>query len=92
MKTLQEIATNLMIDENTETANHFYKLQFLQGKYIETKNRMYITVAENKELRSLDLEDTFGMLGEDVIGKNNKRFSEILKSAITLEEAYNKSI
>lgn len=92
MTTLQETAKNLGVDENSETANWFYKIQFLKGKFVEVKNKKFISVADNKELKSLVIEDDFGMTPEDTIEKNKKRFSEILKSAISLEDAYNQSI
>jgi hypothetical protein len=57
-------------------------------QFVAVKNDKFITKAANKELRSLDLEDTFGMIGEDVIAKNKARFKAILATAITLDEAY----
>ena len=90
MKTLQEGAKNLGVDENSETANWFYKIQFVEGKFVEVKNKKFISVADNKLLKSLVIEDDFGT-SEGIIEKNKKRFSEILKSAISLEDAYNQS-
>jgi len=92
MKTLEECAKNLSCDINSDLANWGFKTQFLDGKFIEIKKGKFITIAENKELKSLDLEDDFGMIGEATIAKNKARFKEILNSAITLEEAYNLSI
>lgn len=92
MLTIEECAKNLGCDVNSDLANWGFKSQFLKGKFVEVKKDKFITVSENKELKSLDLEDDFGMIGEYVIAKNKARFKEILNSAITLEEAYNFSI
>ena len=92
MTNLQEVAKNLGVDENSETANWFFKIQALKGKYIEVKNKKFISAIQNKELKSLVLEDDFGMTSDDTIEKNQKRLKEILSLAITLEEAYKLSI
>lgn len=92
MLQLSQIATNLGVAETSPLAIEFFQKQFIAGKFAEAKKGKFITVVENKELKSLDLEDDFGMIGEATIAKNKARFKEILNSAITLEEAYNLSI
>ena len=71
MTNLQEVAKNLGVDENSETANWFFKIQALKGKYIEVKNKKFISAIQNKELKSLVLEDDFGMTSDDTIEKIN---------------------
>lgn len=93
MKTLSEIAQNLQVEENSTTALKFYKEQFLANKYVAVKTG-YITVAQRKEISSLvtSTEEDFGMTSDAEIKKNKIKVSEILASAITLDEAYNNCI
>ena len=92
MKSLQEVAKNLGVEESSVLANRFYKLQFIDKNFAEIHENKFITLAELKELKSLVTVDDFGLLGDDVIASNKKRRSEITNNAISLEEAYILSI
>ncbi len=89
MRTLTEIAQNLGVAESSEIANKFYKEQYIAGKYVSVK-KGYISIAQNKELKSLNLDNSFCLSNTEIkqVELNKKRFSEILSSAITLDQAY----
>jgi len=88
----EQIATNLNADINSPAVDKVFKMQFLQGKFVFVKDDVFITFSAQKELSSLQVENTFGMFEDSEIEANKKRFKEILASAISLDEAYNKSI
>lgn len=94
MKTLQEIASNLGMSEDNKFAIEIYQEQFIKGKFQKLITGKYLSIDSFKELNSLETNDMFCLSNEDKekVKKNKARYSEILGSAITLEEAYKLSI